>query len=30
MIASYINDLFQVKAIVQSMPKFGNEIDIVI
>ncbi len=30
LIAGYVNDLFQVKAIVQQMPKFGNEIDLLI
>jgi hypothetical protein len=30
MVAGYINDLFQVKAIVQQMPKFGNEINLII
>lgn len=30
MIAGYINDLFQVKAIVQQMPKFGNDINLII
>ena len=30
MIGGYINDLFQVKAIVQQMPKFGKEINLII
>jgi len=25
-----MNDLFQIKALVQQMPKFGKEIDLVI
>ena len=30
LIAGYINDLFQLKAIVQQMPKFGNDINLII
>ena len=30
MISPFINDMFQVKALVQQMPKFGKEIDLVI
>lgn len=29
-VKSYVNDIFQVKAIVGEMPKFGSDIDIII
>lgn len=30
MVLPYVNDLLQIKALVQQMPKFGKEIDLVI